>query len=192
MPSNRIPMAQFLRELCTRAQRSTVYTAGQRQEFFLINVGPSGMDVLRAAADTIERAPADRSAEVAALEQRATDLSVQLARAFALIAGAASTLEDIARGQPPRHRPDGGMMVATPSPLADMAREAGCRVVLLAHYRAHHLREALALAQSSGLIDPPTSCVHDCGQPCTSSRLCQPPADRHPGAKLEDGEEVLG
>ena len=164
MPSNRIPTAQFLRELCTRAQRSTAYTAGQRQEFFLINVGPSGMDVLRAAADTIARAPADRSAEVAALEQRTTDLSVQLARAFALIAGAASTLEDIAGGQP----------------------------LTVAHARAHHLREALALAQSSGLIDPPTSCVHDCGQPCTSSRLCQPLADRHPGAKLEDGEEVLG
>lgn len=174
-------MAQFLRELCTRAQRSTVYTAGQRQEFFLINVGPSGMDVLRAAADTIERAPADRGAEVAALEQCATDMSVQLAQAFALIAGAASTLEDIARGQPPRHLPDGGIMVATPSPLAGVAQ-----------VRANHLLEALALAQSSGLIDTPTACVHDCGRPCTSSRLCQPPADRYPGAKLEDGEEVLG
>jgi len=89
MPSNQIPMAQFLRELCTRAQRSTVYTAGQKQEFFAVTLGPSGMDILRAAAYTIERAPADRGAEVAALEQIATDLSVQLARAFALIAGAA-------------------------------------------------------------------------------------------------------
>lgn len=128
------------------------------------------MDVLRAAADTIERAPADRGAEpdhlplVAAIEQSVTDLSVQLARAFALIAGAASTLEDIAGGQP--------------------------RTV--AQARASHLREALALAQSSGLIDTPTACVHDCGRPCTSSRLCQPPADRHPGARLEDGEEVMG
>lgn len=164
MPSNRPPMAQFLRELCTRAQRSTVYSAGQKQEFFAVTLGPSGIDVLRAAADTIERAPADRGAEVAALEQRATDLSVQLARAFALIAGAASTLEDIAGGQP--------------------------RTV--AQARASHLREALALAQSSGLIDTPTACVHDCGRPCTSSRLCQPPADRHPGARLEDGEEVMG
>lgn len=122
-------MAQFLRELCTRAQRSTVYTAGQKQEFFAVTLGPSGMDILRAAADTIERAPADRGAEVAALEQRTTDLSVQLARAFALIAGAASTLEDIAGGQP----------------------------LTVAQARASHLREALALAQSSGLIDTPTA-----------------------------------
>ena len=132
----------------------------------MINVGPSGMDVLRAAADTIERAPADRGAEVAALEQRATDLSVQLARAFALIAGAASSLEEIDQ------HPD---LVCT-----------------LACGRARALREAIEQARLSGLLDTPTACVHACGQPCTGSGQCQAPADRHPRARLEDGEEVLG
>ena len=158
-------MAQFLRELCTRAQRSTVYTAGQWQEFFLINVGPSGMDVLRAAADTIERAPVERGAEIAALEQRVTDLGVQFAQALSLMAGAASSLEAI-----------------------DQYPALGVG----AWKQARVLREAIEQARTSGLLVTPTACVHDCGQPCTGSKLCQPPADRHPGAKLEDGEEVLG
>ncbi len=95
MPSNHAPIAQFLRQICERAQRSTIHSDGQRHEFFLINLGPSGMDILRTAADTIERSQPDRGAEIAALEQRVTDLGVQFAQALSLMAGAASSLEAI-------------------------------------------------------------------------------------------------